>query len=55
MKETVNILNTKQAGLYIKNGVKPVDLYWNEGYLVFVFSKDDTRELYTKWLNRTLV
>jgi hypothetical protein len=54
MNDVVHILNTKQAGLYVKHGVKPIDLYWSDGVLVFVFTKAETNKLFTKWLNRTL-
>lgn len=54
MKETVRILNPKQAGLYIKNGVKPLDLIYTDA-LVFIFEKnEETMKLHKKWLNREL-
>jgi len=51
--ETVKIINPKQAGLYIKNGLQPLKIYY-DNRLVFEFDKDASNPLYTKWLNRTL-
>lgn len=52
--ETVRILNPKQAGMYVKNGVKPLDLVFTD-VLVFIFPKNKlTAELHRKWLNREL-
>lgn len=55
MKEnTVRILNPKQAGLYVKHGVKPIDLIYTDA-LVFIFEKNEvTSDLHRKWLNREL-
>ena len=50
----VKIYMTKQAGLYIKHNVNPIDYFYNEGTLVFVFDKAETNAIYTKWLNREL-
>ncbi|MBC5995483.1 hypothetical protein H8923_01805 [Romboutsia hominis] len=51
---TVRILNPKQAGLYIKHGVKPIDIIYTDA-LVFIFEKNKkTVELHRKWLNREL-
>lgn len=44
----VKIINYKQASMYIKHGVKPIDLYYTD-VLVFVFDRDETREVYDKW------
>lgn len=52
-KETVKIINFKQAGLYIKNGLQPEKIYYDD-HLVFEFDKEASNPLYTKWLNRTL-
>ena len=55
-EETVSIKNTKQAGLYMKYGVFPVDIYWEEesDVLVFIFSKRETKNLYQMWKNYCL-
>lgn len=52
--ETVKILDSKQVMLYVKHGVKPIDIFVDNDKLIYVFTKDETRELYTKWLNREL-
>ena len=55
MNDTVKIVNLLQVNRYIKNGAKPIDIcIGNKDILVYVFRKSDTRELYTKWLNREL-
>ena len=53
----VEIKILKQATLYIKNGAKLIDCYVRNNIvdeLIFVFSKEDTQELYYKWKNREL-
>lgn len=53
--ETVKILNLLQVQKYTKAGVQPLRIEIGEGdVLIFVYSKDETRELYTKWKNREL-
>jgi len=47
--ETIEIVNTRQAGMYIKHNVKPIDIYYGRDRLVFLFNKGDTREVYDKW------
>lgn len=47
--ETIDIVNVRQAGLYIKNGVKPIDIYWGYDKLVFKFVREETKEVYDKW------
>lgn len=53
--ECVFIANLKQAGLYVKHGAKICDVLWSRDSLVFVFRRDDTRELFDLWCNRELV
>lgn len=50
----VFIVNTKQAGLYIKNGIELVDIFWSKNSLVFVFNRDDTKEVYDLWCKHEL-
>ena len=52
-RQTVKIINIKQASLYIKNGLQPIKVYY-DNHLVFEFDKEKSNPLYTKWLNRTL-
>lgn len=55
-KETVRILNPLQVYKYVKHGVKPIDIVADENTekVMFIFTKEETRHLYTKWLNREL-
>lgn len=51
MNNEVKIINIKQAVVYSYNGVQPIRL--EMGYnnkVVFVFEKDKTNELYSRWL-----
>lgn len=56
--ETVRILNTTQATFYVTKGVLPLDVYASKDFknnrdvLVFLFSKEDTKELYNEWCSR---
>jgi hypothetical protein len=43
------ILNPKQYGLYIKHNVTPLDIFWNDGKVCFVFDKQETQDLYEQW------
>lgn len=45
----ISILNFKQACAYIKNGVKPIDVEYNNGKIVFLFKEEDTKEVWEKW------
>ena len=47
--DTIKIVNTKQAMLYIKHGVKPVDLFEDRGVIIYIFDKKKTKELYDSW------
>lgn len=51
----VRLVNTKQSGLYIKHGIKPVDIFWEKETLVFVFSRADTKYVYDLWCKHELV
>lgn len=58
-KEVCRIVNPKQRDLYIKHKVYPIDIYSSinkEGkdIIVFIFLKEETQELYQKWLDHTL-
>lgn len=59
-KDVVRILNPKQRDLYLMNGIMPKDIYTsvdNESenkILVYIFLKEETREVYNKWLNYEL-
>lgn len=53
--KTYRIINPRQAILYWLNGVEPLDIYpsrdheTNKPVLVFVFNKEDTKEVYDLW------
>ena len=53
-KEVVKIVNMKQAGLYIKHGLTPLNIYYDR-ILVIEFDKKQSNPLYTLWLNHKLV
>ena len=55
MKEIVKIVNTKQAGMYIKHGLEPIKLYWNKASLVFEFDKEASKPLFDLWCKHELV
>lgn len=54
IEDTVRIVNTKQAGLYIKNNVPLVDLFWSKDCLVFVFRRAESKTAYEKWCRHDL-
>ena len=43
-----NIVNLKQVGLYIKNNLEPIDVYYTDR-LVFVFDREEATEVFNKW------
>lgn len=52
MNNEVKILNMSQVYFYIENNVNPKRVECGYKHkLVFVFDKDATNELFTKWLN----
>ncbi len=59
-KDVVRIFNPKQRDLYLMNGIMPKDIYTSidnktdEKILVYIFSKEETRDAYSKWLNYEL-
>lgn len=54
IEDTVRIVNTKQAGLYIKNNIRLIDIFWSKENLVFVFDRRESKDVYQKWLNHEL-
>lgn len=50
----VFITNTVQIAKYLKHGAVLYDLLENDDCLIGVFSKKETKELYSKWLRREL-
>lgn len=55
-RPVVKIINPLQVFKYMKHGVSPVNLYPDikTEKVVFVFYKDETRELYKLWLNHEI-
>lgn len=53
MKDTVKIINPKQAMLYMKHGLK-CNCYYSNEKIVYEFDKESSRKLFTLWLNREL-
>lgn len=52
--ECVRITNLKQVYFYLENGIQLLDVYSgkdknNKPTLVFLFYKEDTKEIYEKW------
>ncbi|MCU6733349.1 hypothetical protein [Diplocloster agilis] len=54
IEDTVRIVNTKQAGMYIKHNIPLVDLFWSRDTLVFVFNREYTKEAYELWCRHEL-
>lgn len=54
LEDTVRIVNTKQAGLYIKHSVPLIDLFWSKDSLVFVFNRKESKEAYELWCRHEL-
>ena len=57
--EVYRIINSKQVRLYIKNKVYPIDMYASfddkgNDVVVYVFLREETQELYQKWLAHEL-
>lgn len=55
-KPIVRIVNPLQVFKYMKNGVEPIMMYpdLTTERIVFVFYKENTHDLYKKWLNREI-
>lgn len=54
IEDTVRIVNTRQAGLYVKNNVPLIDLFWSRDTLVFVFDREDSKIAYDLWCKHQL-
>lgn len=53
-EDTIKIVNTRQAGLYIKNNIPLIDLFWSRDTLVFVFDREKSKYVYDLWCKREL-
>lgn len=53
---TVRLLNSKQAAFYWSHGVEPLDIYLSKNFetgepiIVYIFSREDSKPLYERWL-----
>ena len=57
--EVYRIINPKQIRLYIKNNVYPIDMYASyddkgNDVTVYVFLREETKDLYQAWLEHKL-
>lgn len=51
-KDEVRIVNQKQCFLYIKHGLQPLRLECgHDNKLVYVFSREESEPLFSKWRN----
>lgn len=55
-QEVVRIVNPKQRDLYIKNRCFPIDMYpsidkFGNDVIVYIFLREDTKDLYSLWKN----
>lgn len=59
-KDAIRILDPKQAALYWNNHVEPLDIYpsrdykTNKALIVFVFKRDETKEVFDLWCKHKL-
>lgn len=51
----VRIVNIFQSQKYIDHGAEVYDIYISKNMVVFVFSREDTKELYDLWCKHELV
>lgn len=47
--DLITIYNYTQAKTYMKHGAKPKDVVYGRDAIGFIFSKEETQELYDKW------
>jgi hypothetical protein len=57
--EVYRLINPKQVKLYIKHKVYPIDMYSSidgnsNDVVVYVFLREETKDLYQKWLAHEL-
>lgn len=52
--DMVYLVNPVQIAKYLKHGATLYDLLENDGKLVAVFSRRETRKLYEQWQNREI-
>lgn len=53
--DKVYVYDLERAYWYIENGIRPIEVpreHLKTRRVMFVFSKEETNHLFTKWLNR---
>lgn len=55
--DVVFILNTAQMIKYVKNGLKPLDIFYSEisQKVIYVYGKEESHEFYELWCKRELL
>lgn len=54
--DEVKIINQRQAFLYVKNGLQPKRLACGYGdKIVYIFSRSESEDLFTKWRRHELI
>lgn len=53
--EMVYLVNPLQSARYLKHGAVLYDIFESKDMLVFVFSRNDTRQMYQQWKHRELL
>lgn len=59
VRDAARVPDRRLQTLYIKHGLRPIDLYTsidNDGrdIIVMLFDRNESAELYQKWIDRTL-
>ncbi len=59
VNEVVRIVNPKQMRFYVSKGIYPIDMYvseddWDNQIVVYIFLREETQDLYQKWINHDL-
>jgi hypothetical protein len=52
----VKVINPLQFKLYMKHGVKPIDMYYNPSNdrVIFIYTVAETQDLFKLWCDRKL-
>lgn len=52
--QAVRIIDPQQMKLYLKHGLKPLDVYYSPDVIVMVFDKKESYPYYKEYQNHTL-
>lgn len=61
VNEAIRILDPVQAALYWANGIEPLDIYpsrdykTNKALIVYVFKREETKDVFDKWCKHELM